>query len=131
MPAYGYVELKDLILKTDIGTYGPGDVVPDFHMLDMTLELSTRYILIEDDGMEHIFDYDPLIAEIERLAGEGHYETQERLMTRFVSACAAHSEIEGVEMCLRKGPVANKSGTLGMRVVVNGAEFEAFRGGAV
>jgi hypothetical protein len=30
--------------------------------------------------MANVFDYDPLIKEIDRIAEDGHYETQERLM---------------------------------------------------
>jgi dihydroneopterin aldolase len=82
------VELRDLRLNTDIGTYGPKDVVPDAHTLDLTLWLSPALVLIAQDGMSHVFDYDPLVAEIDRLAGDGHYETQERIITRIVHACA-------------------------------------------
>jgi hypothetical protein len=32
------IELRDLHLPVSIGTYGPGDVVPDAHVLDLTLK---------------------------------------------------------------------------------------------
>ena len=96
------IELRDLQLKTDIGTYGPDDTRPDVHLLDLTLGISVNQVLISQDGMAHVFDYDPLIAEIERLAADGHYETQERLMTRIASACAAHPAIQRIEICLKK-----------------------------
>ena len=76
MPSYGTIELKDLKLDTRIVTYGPSDVVPDEHRLDMTLSIKSGLILIAEDRMEHVFDYDPLIAEIDRLARDRHYETQ-------------------------------------------------------
>ena len=58
------IELRDLILPTKIGTYASGDTVPEAHVLDVTLSIWTAMVLIEGDGMEHVFDYDPLVAEI-------------------------------------------------------------------
>jgi Dihydroneopterin aldolase len=119
MPSYGTVELKDLKLDTRIGTYGPSDVVPDEHRLDLTLSINSDLILIAEDRMEHVFDYDPLIAEIDRLARDGHYETQERLITRIISACADYPQIESVDIFLRKSPVRLSSGSLGVRLFVD------------
>ena len=59
------IELKDLKLDTKIGTYGPNDVVPDYHLLDLTLWIDPKLVLIPQDGMDHVFDYDPLIVEID------------------------------------------------------------------
>lgn len=39
--------------------------------------------------------------EIDQLARDGHYETQERLMTRIVEACAKYLEIESIEIGLK------------------------------
>lgn len=119
MPSHGTVELKDLKLDTRIGTYGPSDVVPDEHRLDLTLSISSELILITEDRMDLVFDYDPLIAEIDRLARDGHYETQEKLITRIAGACAAYSQIESVDIFLRKSPVRMSSGTLGVRLFVD------------
>ena len=113
------VELRDLVLRTDMGTYGPGDTVPDAHVLDLTLWISPALVLIAEDGMAHVFDYDPLIVAIDQLAADGHYETQERLMTRIVAACARHPDIEAVEIALRKSPVRAGSGSLGVRAHVD------------
>ena len=121
------VELRDLHLKTNIGTYGPHDVVPDAHMLDLTLWLSPALVLIAQDGMSHVFDYDPLVAEIDRLAADGHYETQERLITRIVHACAAYREIEALNIGLCKSPVRQGSGALGVRVSVDAHTLNALR----
>lgn len=112
------VELTDLKLHTQIGTYGPNDVVPDAHVLDMTLEVDPSLVLIDADGMDRVFDYDPLIAQIDRIARDGHYDTQERLMTRIVDACAAEPAVQAVSLHLRKYPVLNNSGALGVRVNV-------------
>ena len=121
------VELRDLHLKTNIGTYGPHDVVPDAHVLDLTLWLSPALVLIAQDGMAHVFDYDPLVAEIDRLAADGHYETQERLITRIVQACAAYREIEALDIGLCKSPVRQGSGALGVRVSVDAHTLNALR----
>ena len=121
------VELRDLRLTTNIGTYGPHDVVPDAHVLDLTLWLAPSWVLIPQDGMAHVFDYDPLVAEINRLAADGHYETQERLITRIVDACAAHLEIEALDIGLRKSPVRQGSGSLGVRVSVDAKTLSALR----
>ncbi|MBM3354442.1 MAG: dihydroneopterin aldolase, partial [Betaproteobacteria bacterium] len=40
------IELRDLQLKTDIGTYGPDDVKPDVHVLDLTLGIAVNQVLI-------------------------------------------------------------------------------------
>lgn len=53
-------------------------------------------MLIPTDGMAHVFDYDPLLAEMQRLAHDGPYETRERLITRIAQACGAHAAIEDV-----------------------------------
>lgn len=121
------IELQDLQLSTRIGTYGPGDTVPEYHALDLTLWIDPDWVLIPEDGMAHVFDYDPLVAEIERLAADGHYETQERLMTRIVQACAACPVINALSMALRKFPVRAGSGSLGVRLNVDGAQLQHMR----
>jgi dihydroneopterin aldolase len=121
------VELRDLRLNTNIGTYGPHDVVPDAHVLDLTLWLAPELVLIAQDGMPHVFNYDPLVAEIDRIAADGHYETQERLMTRIVYACAAYREIEALDIGLCKSPVRQGSGSLGVRVSVDAHTLNSLR----
>jgi dihydroneopterin aldolase len=122
------IELKDFHLATRIGTYAPGDTVPEYHALDLTLWIDPVLVLIAQDGMAHVFDYDPLVIEIERLAADGHYETQERLMTRIVQACAAYPVIEALEIGLRKFPVRTGSGSLGLRLAVDGVQLQRMRG---
>jgi len=51
------IELRDLHLKKDIGTYGPADTRPDFHILDLTLGISVDQVLIAQDGMTNVFDH--------------------------------------------------------------------------
>jgi dihydroneopterin aldolase len=77
--------------------------------------------------MTHVFDYDPLITEIDRLAADGHYETQERLMTRIAIACAAHPVIQWIEICLKKSPVRLGSGSLGVRLTLDAITTDGLR----
>lgn len=121
------VELRQLELTPSLGTYGPNDVVPDVHLLDLTLVIDPVLVFIDTDGMKRVFEYDPLIAEIDRLANEGHYHTQERLMTRIVAACAADREIQAVEVCLSKRPVLRDSGALGVRLNVEAEDLRRLR----
>ena len=121
------IELKDLQLQTQIGSYGPGAVIPKQHLLDLTLWIDPKLVLISEDVMENVFDYDPLVFEIDRLAGDGHYETQERLMTRILQACAKYLEIKYIEISLRKSPVLAGSGSLGVRLAVDQTTLESMR----
>jgi len=121
------IELRDLILQTQIGTYGPGAVIPKQHLLDLTLWIDAKLVLISQDVMENVFDYDPLIIEIDRLAADCHYETQERLITRIVEACAKYSEIKAMDIGLRKLPVRAESGSLGVRLSVDSLTLNNFR----
>jgi dihydroneopterin aldolase len=121
------IELRDLQLKTDIGTYGPNDTRPDVHVLDLTLGISVNQVVISLDGMAHVFDYDPLVMEIDRLAADGHYETQERLITRIAGACAAHPAIQYMEIYLKKSPVRLGSGSLGVRLTLDEVATNALR----
>jgi len=119
LPKHSYIELRDLQLAARIGTYGPKDVVPDVHLFDLTMTIAPDLVLIAQDGMAHVFDYDPLISQIDALARDGHYETQERLITLIAEACAAYPAIKALDICLRKRPVLSGSGTLGVRLVLD------------
>lgn len=121
------IELKDLSLKTQIGTYKDGDIIPDEHLLDLTLWIDSNFVLISQDKMEYVFDYDPLVVEIEKLAIDGHYETQERLITRIVQACASYPQIQSLEISLRKLPVRNHSGSLGVKLSIGQEELSKLR----
>jgi dihydroneopterin aldolase len=79
------------------------------------------------DGLQHVFDYDPLMAEIQDLAADGHYDTQERLITRIVQACAVYPVIEAIDLSLRKFPVSADSGSLGVRLSISDAELRELR----
>ncbi|MDP3406224.1 MAG: dihydroneopterin aldolase [Brevundimonas sp.] len=121
------IELRDLELAVRIGTYGPGDVVPDCHLLDLTLTVARRLVLIDQDEMTLVLDYDPLIARIDQIARAAHYATQERVVTLIAKACAAHAEIEALDIYLRKHPVLAGTGTLGVRLGLDRDELTALR----
>lgn len=127
MSCMASIELRGLSLKTQIGSYQEGDIIPDEHLLDLTLFIDSNLVLISQDKMEHVFDYDPLVVEIEQLAIDGHYETQERLMTRIVQACASYPQIQSLEISLRKTPVLNASGSLGVRLSVGKEDLSYMR----
>ena len=127
MTSTACIELKDLRLNTQIGTYAPGAIIPDEHLLNLTLWISTKLILISEDLMDRVFDYDPLVLEIDRLAAHGHYETQERLVTRIVEACARYSEIESLEISLRKTPVRESLGVLGIKLYLDESSLTNMR----
>lgn len=118
MVNYSTIELSNLRITADIGTYGPDEVVPDAHLLDLRLVIDPSLVLIDQDEMDRVFDYDPLIADIDRLARDGHYETQERLITSIVEACAVYAPIEAVEIAVFKTPVLDGTGSLGVRLSV-------------
>lgn len=119
MKSQAFIELRSLKLDTKIGRYGAGAVYSKEHLLDLTLGIDPKLVLIEEDSMHKVFDYDPLVVEIQRLAADEHYETQERLITRIVDACTTYSEITSLEICLRKSPVINDSGSLGVRLYLD------------
>ena len=121
------IELRDLKLQTQIGTYGLDAIIPKQHLLDLTLWIDATLVLISQDIMENVFDYDPLVIEIDRLAADCHYETQERLITRIVQACARYSEIKAMDISLCKLPVRAGSGSLGVRLSVDSLTLNNFR----
>ena len=127
MTTHSTVEIKDLALVTRIGTFKPNEAAPKSHRLDLTMSIDPNLVLIAIDDMAHVFDYDPLVAEIDRIARDGHYETQERLITRIVQACAAYEAITALEIFLRKGPVLADSGMLGLRLKIDAAGLTALR----
>lgn len=128
MTTQAFIELRDLKLLTQIGTFAVASDAPKEHLLDLTIGIDAKLVLIDSDTMAHVFDYDPLVRDIDRLSRDGHYETQERLITRIVTACVTYPEIISVDINLRKGPVLNASGSLGVRVNLDQAAFNALKG---
>jgi dihydroneopterin aldolase len=127
MPHFARIELRDLHLPVQIGTYGPDDVVPDAHVLDLDLTISPDLVQVASDHMANVFDYDPLIARIAAIARSRTFETQEYLMTLIAEACAACSEIVALDIGLRKHPVLAGTGTLGVRLRLEADDLAAIR----
>lgn len=119
MTNQAFIELKDLALSTKIGSEQYVQQHSETHLLDLTLLIDTKLVLISDDDMGKVFDYDPLITEIRKLSENIRYETQERLMTLIVEVCATYRQINAVEIYLRKSPVLADSGSLGVRLCVD------------
>jgi dihydroneopterin aldolase len=119
MTLQAFIELHAIKIDTKIGTYALGVAQPKEHLLSPTLCIDPKLVLIVEDSMQNVFDYDPLLLEIQRLAADTHYETQERLITRIVKACAAYAEIQSLEISLRKQPALNGSGALGVRLCMD------------
>ena len=124
---HSVVELRDLKLETVIGSYSSDDLVPEHHLLDLTLSVNPSHVLIGRDGMDRVFDYDPLVADIEHIAAEIQYETQEWLVSRIVSLCADIPEIDAIDILLRKLPVIGSTGSLGVRLVLHAEDLERLR----
>jgi dihydroneopterin aldolase len=124
------IELTDLILNIEIGSYSSKDIVPDKHILDLALLIDPTLVLIDEDEMDRVFDYDPLILEIQRKAEEMRYETQERFITRIVDECVRYREIQSIEVFLRKTPVLGLSGELGVRLEVEEPDVINLRNGS-
>ena len=127
MKTQASIELFDLELITEIGTYRPSDIKPDIHLLNLILGIDTKQVLISSDEMKFVFDYDPLVKTIDHLAGVRKYETQEYLMTSIAAACVAYPEIKTVEINLRKVPVRNGNGSLGVRLSLDEAAINELR----
>ena len=121
------VELRDLQIAAAIGTYAAGVVVPDAHILDLTLTIAPDLVQVSADNMVLVFDYDPLIAQIDQIARQQKYETQEYLMTLIVRACADYEQITALDICLRKQPVLAGTGSLGMRLTLETEDLAALR----
>ena len=116
MPLTSTIELRDIILPVQIGRYGADDTEPEHHLLDLILFVEASKILIPNDNMVHVFDYDPMVAEIKTLAGKGHRATQEWLISEIAHVCAKYSDIKAAKIYLRKFPVYAQSGTLGVQL---------------
>jgi dihydroneopterin aldolase len=84
-------------------------------------------VVISQDDMANVFDYDPLVMEIERIAVTGHYKTQERLITLIASACAAYPAVQRIEITLKKSPVRLGGGSLGIQLSLDAIATNALR----
>jgi dihydroneopterin aldolase len=121
------VELRDLHLATNIGTYGANDVVPDTHILDLTLTIAPDLVQVDKDDMAQVFDYDPLIRKIDQIARYKKYETQEFLISLIARACSDYDEVVALDIALKKEPVLAGTGSLGVRLSLGAEDMNALR----
>lgn len=125
------IELSDVPVKTQIGIFAGGESDPYEHRLDLALVVDTSLVLIKEDGMKHVFDYDPLLEQIHAISQNKHYETQEILASHIVRCCARFEQIEAVEVYLKKhrpnGTGGTVCGTIGVRLAVSGTDLAALR----
>ena len=126
MTKHAQIQLNNLTLPCNIGTYETDDVVPDAHVLDMVLYFDKSWVIIGADQMDRVFDYDPLIRKILEIAAAEKYETQEYLMSLIFQCCFDHAEIHAADLFLRKLPVRD-DGALGVQVTLTRTEFEEMR----
>ncbi|MDB2475751.1 dihydroneopterin aldolase [Paracoccaceae bacterium] len=126
MTKHAQIQLNNLTLPCNIGTYETDDVVPNAHVLDMVLYFDKSWVIIGADQMDRVFDYDPLIRKILEIAAAEKYETQEYLMSLIFQCCFVHAEVHAAELFLRKSPVRD-DGSLGVQVTLTRAEFEDMR----
>jgi len=131
------IEINNLPIEARIGFFEADPLAPNDHndpyrhVLDLVLVVSAELVLVEHDAMAHVFDYDPLVAQIHALATERHYETQEMLLTRIVNACASHSELIALDICLKKyqrqPSHPSENGYIGVRLSVSQEALTALR----
>ena len=121
------VELYDLKLEVEIGNPAEEEITPEKHALDLTLSIDPSLVIIEEDIMSQVFDYDPIIKAIENISRKAHYQTQERLLTLIIELCAKYKEIKKLELFLYKSPVNSFGGKLGIRITLDEKELNKFR----
>ncbi|MDE8348526.1 MAG: dihydroneopterin aldolase [Acidocella sp.] len=121
------VELRGLHIAASIGTYQPHDVVPEAHILDLTLIITPELVHIAADDMASVFDYDPLIAQIDVISRSQKFETQEYLVSLFIQACSNYHQIIALEISLRKQPVLAGTGSLGISLSLGADDLARMR----
>ena len=119
------INIRDLHLSCTIGHYALGTPVPNTHVLDLTLTIARDLLQIETDDMGLVFDYDPLLIQINQIAGAQHYATQEFLLTQIIMDCANYPQVKAVDAQLRKGPV--QGGSIGVRMILSETELASMR----
>jgi len=126
------IEFVDVPIKAKIGFFPFDDSDPYVHRLDLTLVVDSKLVLVSEDGMGHVFDYDPLLEQIHCISQARHYETQEMLASHIVRCCASFAQIDRVEIHLKKfrtnGSSTTESGTIGVRLNVSGDDLVILRG---
>ena len=122
------IKLSNLELTVSIGEYHSDGAYRHRHFLDLECEVEQRLVNIERDSMDLVFDYDPLVRSIKNISDGKTYNTQEKLVTLLLKACAEYPEISSVRLFLSKSPTLNGSGALGIEAVLDESDLSFFRG---
>ena len=121
------IKLNNLELNVSIGEHHSDGAYRHRHFLDLECEVEQRLVNIESDSMDLVFDYDPLVRSIKNISDGKTYNTQEKLVTLLLKACAKHPEISAVRLFLSKSPTLNGSGALGIEAVLDERDLNCFR----
>ena len=121
------IKLSNLELNVSIGEYHSDGAYRHRHFLDLECEVEQRLVNIERDSMDLVFDYDPLVRSIKNISDGKTYNTQEKLVTLLLKACAECPEISSVRLFLSKSPTLNGSGALGIEAVLDESDLSFFR----
>ena len=122
------IKLNNLALNVSIGEHHCDSVYRHRHFLDLECEVEQKLVTIQTDSMDFVFDYDPLIRSIKNISDGKTYNTQEKLVTLLLKACAKYPEISSVRLFLSKSPTLNGSGALGVEAVLDESDLHIFRG---
>ena len=85
----------------------------------MTPWINSRLVLIGKDSMAEVFDYDPLVVEVDKLVKATPHQTHEMINGLIAKVFASYPQIEAAEIALRKTPVLSGTGTLGIRIYLD------------
>ena len=122
------IKLRNLELNVSIGEFVSNGAYRHRHFLDLECEVEQRLVTIENDSMDLVFDYDPLIRSIKNISDGKRYNTQEKLVTLLLKACAEYPEISAVRLFLSKSPTLNGSGALGIEAILDQSDLNYLRG---
>jgi dihydroneopterin aldolase len=118
------VEIHNIRLDFQLGVSNTIDNAPYTHLLDLVINVSPQYVLINTDVMDQVFDYDPLLDAIRALTTGKRFETQEFIVTYIISICAAFDQIQALEIFLRKKAELLETTSLGVRVKIGRTELD-------
>ena len=123
---YSYIELKNLPLDAKIGEQDHENTQYR-HYLDLKFSIETGYVLLKSDHMQKVYDYDPLVANIKKLASSVNFQTQEYLTNCILNLCLEEKKIMDLEIFLYKKSATGSLGSLGVRLLISSTEMSSLR----
>lgn len=121
------IKLNNLALNVFIGEHHCDSVHRHRHFLDLECEIEQKLVTIQTDSMDLVFDYDPLIRSIKNISDGKTYNTQEKLVTLLIKACAEYPEISSVRLFLSKSPTLDGSGAIGIEAILDQSDLNCVR----